>query len=165
MGLFFSYKSFSSLCCQTDGSVPNTLVIANCEVVKPRVAAAEHISQVTHYCVMFLLYYIFSFLCNTLFSMRLCICYHQFLYFSVQWRSTFTICKEVQDHHSSWRGMSRAFINCTYKCTNLHKNKKEYLFLVLPCIESNMKACHCYFCANQWKVDILRSYVCNYSFE
>uniref|UniRef100_A0A6V7QTI8 Uncharacterized protein n=1 Tax=Ananas comosus var. bracteatus TaxID=296719 RepID=A0A6V7QTI8_ANACO len=29
----------------TDGSVPNTLVIANCEVVKPRVAAAEHISQ------------------------------------------------------------------------------------------------------------------------
>lgn len=32
---------------QTDGSVPNTLVIANCEIVKPRVAAAEHISQVT----------------------------------------------------------------------------------------------------------------------
>ncbi|GLJ49211.1 hypothetical protein SUGI_1038960 [Cryptomeria japonica] len=30
---------------QTDGSVPNTLVIATCEVVKPRVAAAEHISQ------------------------------------------------------------------------------------------------------------------------
>ncbi|CAL9129181.1 unnamed protein product [Musa acuminata var. zebrina] len=30
---------------QTDFSVPNTLVIANCEVVKPRVAAAEHISQ------------------------------------------------------------------------------------------------------------------------
>ncbi|KAJ6698883.1 WD40 REPEAT FAMILY [Salix purpurea] len=30
---------------QTDGSVPNTLVIANCEVVKSRVAAAEHISQ------------------------------------------------------------------------------------------------------------------------
>ncbi|KAL5577119.1 hypothetical protein UlMin_018818 [Ulmus minor] len=30
---------------QTDGSVPNTLVIANCEVVKRRVAAAEHISQ------------------------------------------------------------------------------------------------------------------------
>ncbi|CAL9774790.1 unnamed protein product, partial [Musa acuminata subsp. burmannicoides] len=30
---------------QTDGSVPNTLVIANCEVVKPRVAAVEHISQ------------------------------------------------------------------------------------------------------------------------
>ncbi|GJM93376.1 hypothetical protein PR202_ga09925 [Eleusine coracana subsp. coracana] len=29
----------------TDGSMPNTLVIANCEVVKPRVAAAEHISQ------------------------------------------------------------------------------------------------------------------------
>ncbi|KAJ8774417.1 hypothetical protein K2173_016863 [Erythroxylum novogranatense] len=29
----------------TDGSVPNTLVIANCEVVQPRVAAAEHISQ------------------------------------------------------------------------------------------------------------------------
>ncbi|KAM1062108.1 hypothetical protein ACFX2I_026495 [Malus domestica] len=29
----------------TDGSVPNTLVIANCEIVKPRVAAAEHISQ------------------------------------------------------------------------------------------------------------------------
>lgn len=30
---------------QTDGSVPNTLVIANCDVVKPKVAAAEHISQ------------------------------------------------------------------------------------------------------------------------
>ncbi|KAL5578282.1 hypothetical protein UlMin_019981 [Ulmus minor] len=30
---------------QTDGSVPNTLVIANCEVVKRRVAAVEHISQ------------------------------------------------------------------------------------------------------------------------
>lgn len=39
------------LCCvlnafQTDGSVPNTLVVANCEVVKPRVAAAEHIAEV-----------------------------------------------------------------------------------------------------------------------
>jgi hypothetical protein len=31
---------------QTDGSVPNTLVVANCEVVKPRVAAAEHIAEV-----------------------------------------------------------------------------------------------------------------------
>ncbi|KAL3639766.1 WD-40 repeat-containing protein msi4 [Castilleja foliolosa] len=30
---------------QTDGSVPNTLVIANVEVVKARVAAAEHIAQ------------------------------------------------------------------------------------------------------------------------
>lgn len=30
---------------QTDGSVPNTLVIANCDIVKPRVAAAEHISE------------------------------------------------------------------------------------------------------------------------
>ena len=30
---------------QTDGSFPNTLVVASCEVVKPRVAAAEHISQ------------------------------------------------------------------------------------------------------------------------
>lgn len=30
---------------QTDGSVPNTLVIANCDVVKPKVAAAENISQ------------------------------------------------------------------------------------------------------------------------
>lgn len=28
--------------------MPNTLVIANCEVVKPRVAAAEHISQVNY---------------------------------------------------------------------------------------------------------------------
>lgn len=37
---------FFGLFIQTDGSVPNTLVIANCEVVKPRVAAAEHISQV-----------------------------------------------------------------------------------------------------------------------
>ena len=43
------YLSGFIFCClsnQTDGSVPNTLVIANCEVVKPRVAAAEHISQV-----------------------------------------------------------------------------------------------------------------------
>jgi hypothetical protein len=31
---------------QTDGTVPNTLVIATAEVVKPRVAAAEHITQV-----------------------------------------------------------------------------------------------------------------------
>jgi hypothetical protein len=38
---------------QTDGSVPNTLVIANCEVVKPRVAAAEHISQVVQYSLVF----------------------------------------------------------------------------------------------------------------
>ncbi|GLU14317.1 hypothetical protein SLE2022_308930 [Rubroshorea leprosula] len=30
---------------QTDSTVPNTLVIANCEIVKPRVAAAEHIAQ------------------------------------------------------------------------------------------------------------------------
>ncbi|GFY98453.1 transducin family protein [Actinidia rufa] len=30
---------------QTDGSVPNTLVIANCEVVKSRVAAADHVSE------------------------------------------------------------------------------------------------------------------------
>ncbi|KAE9588097.1 putative transcription factor WD40-like family [Lupinus albus] len=30
---------------QTDATVPNTLVIANCEIVKPRVAAADHISQ------------------------------------------------------------------------------------------------------------------------
>ncbi|KAJ3694985.1 hypothetical protein LUZ60_000362 [Juncus effusus] len=29
---------------QTDGSMPNILVIANCDVVKPRVAAGEHIS-------------------------------------------------------------------------------------------------------------------------
>lgn len=50
-----SYCFFFSFCFQTDGSVPNTLVIANCEVVKPRVAAAEHISQVTHCFVMFLL--------------------------------------------------------------------------------------------------------------
>ncbi|KAG6543059.1 hypothetical protein Mapa_015555 [Marchantia paleacea] len=30
---------------QTDGSCPNTLVVFNCEVIKPRAAAAEHISQ------------------------------------------------------------------------------------------------------------------------
>ncbi|KAL9689409.1 hypothetical protein QQ045_009794 [Rhodiola kirilowii] len=30
---------------QTDGSVPNTLIIANCDIVKPRVAAAEHIAH------------------------------------------------------------------------------------------------------------------------
>ncbi|XP_022631982.1 WD-40 repeat-containing protein MSI4-like [Vigna radiata var. radiata] len=34
-----------SLSEQTDESVPNTLVIANCDVVKPRVVAVEHISQ------------------------------------------------------------------------------------------------------------------------
>lgn len=45
---------------QTDGSVPNTLVIANCEVVKPRVAAAEHISQVIHCSLVF--HYNFSLL-------------------------------------------------------------------------------------------------------
>ncbi|KAL8160858.1 hypothetical protein V2J09_012347 [Rumex salicifolius] len=36
-------KSSTSLL--TDGSVPNTLVIANCDIVKARVAASEHISQ------------------------------------------------------------------------------------------------------------------------
>ncbi|XP_008793220.1 WD-40 repeat-containing protein MSI4-like isoform X1 [Phoenix dactylifera] len=30
---------------RTDGTFPNTLVISNCEVVKPRIAAAEHISK------------------------------------------------------------------------------------------------------------------------
>uniref|UniRef100_A0A9I9ECQ8 Uncharacterized protein n=1 Tax=Cucumis melo TaxID=3656 RepID=A0A9I9ECQ8_CUCME len=30
----------------TDGSVPNTLVIANCEVVRPRVATAEYIFKI-----------------------------------------------------------------------------------------------------------------------
>lgn len=44
--LFYLFIYLFMLCYQTDGSVPNTLVIANCEVVKPRVAAAEHISQV-----------------------------------------------------------------------------------------------------------------------
>jgi hypothetical protein len=34
--------------------VPNTLVIANCEVVKPRVAAAEHISQVSYWSLLLL---------------------------------------------------------------------------------------------------------------
>jgi len=42
-GLTFTSSVFTF---QTDGSVPNTFVIANVEVVKPRVAAAEHISQV-----------------------------------------------------------------------------------------------------------------------
>lgn len=46
MILFSAHLCFLA---QTDGSVPNTLVIANCEVVKPRVAAAEHIAQVGHY--------------------------------------------------------------------------------------------------------------------
>lgn len=46
MVLIFATFSILLFCFQTDGSVPNTLVIANCEVVKPRVAAAEHISQV-----------------------------------------------------------------------------------------------------------------------
>ncbi|KAL9660156.1 hypothetical protein QQ045_024967 [Rhodiola kirilowii] len=30
---------------QTDGTVPNTLIVANCEVVKPRISPAEHIAQ------------------------------------------------------------------------------------------------------------------------
>ncbi|CAL9073092.1 unnamed protein product [Musa acuminata var. zebrina] len=42
---FGGATNIASVTLQTDGSVPNTLVIANCEVVKPRVAAAEHISQ------------------------------------------------------------------------------------------------------------------------
>lgn len=33
---------------QTDGSVPNTLLIAKCDVVKRRVAAAEHIAKVMY---------------------------------------------------------------------------------------------------------------------
>ncbi|KAL0441409.1 UNVERIFIED_CONTAM: WD-40 repeat-containing protein MSI4 [Sesamum radiatum] len=38
--------SSNSICVhQTDGSIPNTLVIATAEIVKSRVAAAEHISQ------------------------------------------------------------------------------------------------------------------------
>lgn len=31
---------------QTDHTQPNTLIIANCEVVKPRVAAESHIANV-----------------------------------------------------------------------------------------------------------------------
>lgn len=57
---------------QTDGTVPNTLVIATCEVVKPRVAAAEHIAQVTIiHSFIFRLYFIFIFifiLCIVCFS-------------------------------------------------------------------------------------------------
>jgi hypothetical protein len=63
------YCFFFLFCFQTDGSVPNTLVIANCEVVKPRVAAAEHISQVTHCFVMF---FASSFSGTTLTPTRLC---------------------------------------------------------------------------------------------
>ncbi|THG07756.1 hypothetical protein TEA_015570 [Camellia sinensis var. sinensis] len=37
--------SYFLVAVMTDGSVPNTLVISNCEVVKSRVAAAEHIAQ------------------------------------------------------------------------------------------------------------------------
>ncbi|GFS43378.1 transducin family protein [Actinidia rufa] len=36
---------YALLAVVTDGSVPNTLVIANCEVVKSRVAAADHVSE------------------------------------------------------------------------------------------------------------------------
>ncbi|KAK6941374.1 WD40 repeat [Dillenia turbinata] len=46
---FFSitryYLSTKNLKWQTDGTVPNTLVVATVEVVKPRVAAAQHISK------------------------------------------------------------------------------------------------------------------------
>ena len=49
---------FSLLCFfQTDGSVPNTLVVGNVEVVKPRVAAAEHISQVI---LIFIYFYLIN---------------------------------------------------------------------------------------------------------
>ncbi|KAF3655188.1 hypothetical protein FXO37_16076 [Capsicum annuum] len=41
----FNFLELFSVFRQTDGSCPNTLVIANCEIVKPRVAAAQHISQ------------------------------------------------------------------------------------------------------------------------
>ncbi|KAJ0076064.1 hypothetical protein Patl1_33494 [Pistacia atlantica] len=41
----FTLLSSALILANTDGSVPNTLVIANCEIVKPRVAAAEHIAQ------------------------------------------------------------------------------------------------------------------------
>ena len=46
-GLVYPFVFLIGFLPQTDGSVPNTLVIANCEIVKPRVAAAEHISQVS----------------------------------------------------------------------------------------------------------------------
>ena len=42
----FGVTMFFWCCFQTDGECPNTLVVAQCEVVKPRTAAAEHISQV-----------------------------------------------------------------------------------------------------------------------
>lgn len=53
---------------QTDGSVPNTLVIANVEVVKPRVAAAEHISQVlVHWVLVSLTFNIYKIYLSTLY--------------------------------------------------------------------------------------------------
>jgi len=95
------------LCHQTDGSVPNTLVIANCEVVKPRVAAAEHISQVL--CGLILSLCPFHILLHTTIGFM----FDTYILssenvFSVQWRSTFSICEEVQDHHSPWRGVNSA---------------------------------------------------------
>jgi histone-binding protein RBBP4 len=50
---------------QTDGTVLNTLVIATVEVVKPRVAAAEHIAQVPsiQLFVIFIQIIIASFFC------------------------------------------------------------------------------------------------------
>ena len=82
---------------QTDGTVPNTLVIANCEVVKPRVAAAEHISQVwnfiLHWCLLLLTWMIWELL-NLLF----------FWHVKVQRRSKVSFCEETQDYNSSRRG-------------------------------------------------------------
>lgn len=75
---------------QTDGSVPNTLVIANCDVVKPKVAAAEHISQVNY-----------NFFPSVL-IFWLILMWH--LGISVQRGSSISICKEVQNYNSSWRG-------------------------------------------------------------
>ena len=54
--------------CQTDGTVPNTLVIANCEIVKPRVAAAEYISAVTlllYDAFAYVIFHFFFLLCTS----------------------------------------------------------------------------------------------------
>lgn len=88
-------------CTQTDGSVPNTLVIANCEVVKPRVAAAEHISQVT---LLWMVITPFSatrpHLISSISDWIGFASLHNYiilflLNLTVQWRSTLTLCKEI----------------------------------------------------------------------
>lgn len=56
-----------------------------------------------------LMFFSFSFSCYFIFNK---VNWHQLLYFLVQWRSTLTICEEVQDHHTSRRGTCHPCTKC-----------------------------------------------------